>query len=248
MATTKPAAALVYGGTGALGRALVSAFKRVHYHVVSVDFATNSEANANILVERGASTQQTFAQIQTMLTPKDATAPMRFRAIVNAAGGWAGGSAKSGALLSTADAMWQQSVASSLVTAHLASTRGACLDDGGLLVLVGAAAATQPTPGMIGYGLAKAGVHHLVKSLAADGSGLPPAAIVAGILPVTLDTPMNREGMPTADFASWTPPSAVADQVVRWAADPHTCESGALYKVETAAGATRFEPVTQLYA
>ena len=45
----------------------------------------------------------------------------------------------------------------------------------------------------------QAAVHQLVLSLAAPGSGLPEASCVAAILPVTLDTPMNRKFMPGAD-------------------------------------------------
>lgn len=37
--------------------------------------------------------------------------------------------------------------------------------------------------GMIGYGIAKAAVHHLVKDLAAKGSGLPDASKVIGLCP-----------------------------------------------------------------
>ena len=70
---------------------------------------------------------------------------------------------------------------------------------GGLLVLPGAKPALGGTPGMMGYGLAKAAVHQLVKSLASTGSGLPDNVNVVGILPVTLDTPMNRKFMPGAD-------------------------------------------------
>ena len=36
---------------------------------------------------------------------------------------------------------------------------------------------------MIGYGMAKAAVHNLVKSLAAEKSGLPDKAFVAAICP-----------------------------------------------------------------
>jgi len=36
---------------------------------------------------------------------------------------------------------------------------------------------------MIGYGMAKAAVHQLVKSLAADKSGLPTGAAALAILP-----------------------------------------------------------------
>jgi dihydropteridine reductase len=53
----------------------------------------------------------------------------------------------------------------------------------GLLVLSGAKAALKATPGMVGYGMAKAAVHHLTKSLAQPTSGLPTHAKVTAILP-----------------------------------------------------------------
>ena len=92
--------------------------------------------------------------------------------------------------------MWKQSVWSSSISGSLAAKY---LRDEGLLVLPGAKPATGGTPGMMGYGMAKAAVHQLVKSLATSGSGLPDTCCVAGILPVTLDTPMNRKFMPGAD-------------------------------------------------
>ena len=48
-------------------------------------------------------------------------------------------------------------------------------------------------------------MHHLTKSLACSGSGLPDNCLAAAILPVTLDTPMNRKWMAKADQTSWTP-------------------------------------------
>lgn len=62
--------------------------------------------------------------------------------------------------------------------------------------------AVSGTPGMIGYGMAKAAVHHLVSSLSCPDSGLPKDSSVVAILPVTLDTPMNRKWMPNADHAT----------------------------------------------
>ena len=38
-----------------------------------------------------------------------------------------------------------------------------------------------------------------IHSLACPGSGLPSSACALGLLPVTLDTPMNRKFMPDAD-------------------------------------------------
>jgi dihydropteridine reductase len=67
------------------------------------------------------------------------------------------------------------------------------------------------TAGMIGYGMAKSAVHQLTKSLAAENSGLPPNSLAVAILPVTLDTPMNRKWMPNADFSTWTPLEFVAE-------------------------------------
>ena len=67
--------------------------------------------------------------------------------------------------------------------------------------------------GMIGYGMAKAAVHQLVASLAKEGGGLPKDATVAAILPITLNTFMNRKYMPDADQTTWTPLPFVAEYV-----------------------------------
>lgn len=123
--------------------------------------------------------------------------------------------------------MWKQSVWSSLIATSVAAHH---LKEGGLLTLTGAFAALQPTPGknlitltesvcyclqyivgMIGYGVAKSAVHHLTKSVAEESGGLPSNSCVLSILPITLDTPMNRKWMPKADFSTWTPLEFVAE-------------------------------------
>lgn len=64
----------------------------------------------------------------------------------------------------------------------------------GLLVLTGSDAARNPAPFMLSYVMCKAAVHSLVMNLAAHDSGLPDGTQVAGILPITIDTPSNRYG------------------------------------------------------
>jgi NAD(P)-dependent dehydrogenase (short-subunit alcohol dehydrogenase family) len=64
---------------------------------------------------------------------------------------------------------------------------------------------------MIGYGMAKAAVHQLTQSLAAEGSGMPLNSLVVATLPITLDTPMNRKFMANADTSTWTPLEFVAE-------------------------------------
>ena len=84
---------------------------------------------------------------------------------------------------------------------------------GGLVTLPGAKPALGPTPGMIGYGMAKAAVHQLTKSLSTSDGGLPTGSLAVALLPVTLDTPMNRKWMPKADTSTWTPLEFVAELV-----------------------------------
>ena len=97
---------------------------------------------------------------------------------------------------------------------------------------------------MIGYGLAKAAVHQLVQSLSDNKSGLPTNSSVLAILPVTLDTPMNRKFMPKADFGSWTSLDFVGELLWKWAQNPDDRpKSGALVQLITKGGQTELIPV-----
>ena len=109
--------------------------------------------------------------------------------------------------------MVKQSVHSSVIAASVAAHH---LSPNGLVVFTGAAAAVKGTPGMIGYGLAKAAVHQLTRSLAEPASGLPAGAVALAILPITLDTPANRKwaGADT-DFGTWTPLDALSAYAMR---------------------------------
>lgn len=137
--------------------------------------------------------------------------------------------------------MIKQSVWSSLIAAKLASK---FLNENGLLTLTGAKAALEPTPGMIGYGMAKAAVHHLVSSLAEAKGGLPKDSSVLAILPVTLDTPMNRKFMADADHSTWTPLNFVADLFHKWSTEPTARpKSGSLVQLITEKGDTSLKIV-----
>ena len=206
-----PAKVVVYGGKGGLGVAVVDTFKAAGYKVISVDIVENTAADSNVLVSLDNNWVEQEAQVcqgvgaalgvrqeakcRTLIKLKRVKGD-KLEAVINVAGGWAGGKASDPDWVKNADLMWKQSVWSSAISGTLAAR---FLSPGGLLVLPGAKPAVSGTPGMMGYGMAKAAVHQLVKSLASDGSGLPDLACVLGILPVTLDTPMNRKFMPGAD-------------------------------------------------
>ncbi|RNA21615.1 dihydropteridine reductase [Brachionus plicatilis] len=229
---------LVYGGNGALGKQLVDHLKTKNYWVVCVDLKENDEANANIIVDPTLSMIDQEKKIDENLKPFLSN-DGKLDAILNVAGGWAGGNSASNQFLSNSDLMWKQSVWSSLISASLAAKY---LNENGVLTLPGAAAAldSASTPGMIGYGMAKAAIHQLTKSLADSKGGLPANTLVAAILPVTLDTPMNRKWMSKADFSTWTPLSYIAELFEKWIQNPNDRPlNGSLVKLTTTNNVTQ---------
>ena len=201
--------ALVYGCNGALGKHVLNAFKSRGWGVFGVDVAHNGDVTLGHSTVTHTCTLEEMQRQVFLETNKHS-----FDALINVAGGWAGGSIADESTAAATDLMLKQSVYSSIVTSYVASQRG---KEGALVVMTGSAASLNGTPGMVGYGLAKAAVHHLVKSIAADPSKLPVNATVFAVLPVTLDTPGNRAAMPGADFSSWTPCDVAASLLVDWA-------------------------------
>lgn len=199
-----------------------------------MDIVANEDADVNItvgpndtLIEQEKSV---VSQVESVLGQS------KVDAIICVAGGWAGGSASDEKFIENTDLMVKQSINSSLIASRLASK---FLSNTGLVTLTGAKAALGPTPGMIGYGLAKAAVHSLTKSLASSGSGLPESSSVLAILPVTLDTPMNRKWMPGGDTDTWTPLPFLAETFLTWAEETgKRPPTGSLVQVVTKDGVT----------
>lgn len=218
---------LIYGGRGALGASCVQYFKSNNYWVGCIDLAENESADVNIVVDRDADwvsqEQSVLSQVESSLKGD------KLDAVICVAGGWAGGNATKD-LAKNSDLMWKQSVWSSAISATVGANH---LKTGGLLALTGANPALAGTPGMIGYGMAKAAVHQLTKSLAGKDSGLPEQSLVVSILPVTLDTPMNRKWMPNADFGTWTPLEFVAELFHKWTKNDGRPANGSLVKLIT---------------
>ncbi|ESP00439.1 hypothetical protein LOTGIDRAFT_140722 [Lottia gigantea] len=224
---------LVYGGRGALGSTIVKFFKSRLYWVGSIDLNPNEEADANVVVKPAESWTE-----QEDLVSKGveiAVGDFKLDAILCVAGGWAGGNASSKDLIKNSDMMWKQSVWTSTIAASLAAKY---LKEGGILTLPGAQPSLHGTPGMIGYGMAKAAIHQLVKSLACENSGLPSNSLATAILPVTLDTPMNRKWMANADFSSWTTLEFVAELFYKWTNGENRPANGSLVQLLTKDGET----------
>lgn len=93
-------------------------------------------------------------------------------------------------------------------------------------------------------------------SLGDDKSKMPKDSVVIGILPVTIDTPANRQSMPKADTSTWTPTTEIANvwqtsqiclseqKVLSWSKGEGLPKSGSLIEVVTESGNTEWITVT----
>jgi NAD(P)-dependent dehydrogenase (short-subunit alcohol dehydrogenase family) len=100
---------------------------------------------------------------------------------------------------------------------------------GGRIVNVAARPALVPTAGMAAYAASKAAVASLTVSLAEE---LAPERIwVNAVVPSTMDTPANRRAMPDADFEAWPKVEEVAEAIASLASPDNACTRGALVTV-----------------
>jgi len=205
---------IVYGGKGALGSKILETFRSKGWWTCNIDFAPNEQADINVIVKDANEWTAQAKQINADVS--GAVGSDKVDAILCVAGGWAGGNTASEDFIESCDRMWRQSVWTSAIASQLASKH---LKEGGLLQLTGAKAALEGTSGMIGYGMAKAAVHQLIYSLQSKRSGLPKEVTAVALLPVTLDTPANRSGMPNADYSTWTSLEFVAERLLEWAGE-----------------------------
>lgn len=252
---------LVVGGAGCLGRSVLRAFRSSKQATtsISVDLVPSDAAASNVVLDpprvgglTAEAAEAAAAQVRAVLQDHaggDQVVPT-IQNIVCTAGSWAGGSIGTAEGLRSVDAMLAANLQSATTAAFLATQ---FLSPGGLLVFCGADAALGPTPGMAGYGMAKAATHHLATSLASsvgeEDGALPDGARVTTILPGVIDTPGNREAMPSASFEEWAKPDDIAAILLAWsketvgtgdsaAAETRAAWNGSFHKLITTNGTT----------
>eukprot|EP00002_Diphylleia_rotans_P034553 TRINITY_DN7431_c0_g1_i1.p1 TRINITY_DN7431_c0_g1~~TRINITY_DN7431_c0_g1_i1.p1 ORF type:complete len:242 (-),score=59.82 TRINITY_DN7431_c0_g1_i1:240-965(-) len=235
---------LIVGVNGTLGKAIRTAFQRASFRVVGID----THESTKVMHQTPRAEEKDFVPYKGgsdfPASAKDVVARIAeiapaIDAVICTAGGWRGGSISEPVIFQNVEAMHDMNVRSALLASHIAASH---LKSQGLLVLTGAEAALRPTPSMLAYGMSKAATHHLIASLAKDNT-FPEKSVVVGILPTTLDTPINRAVMPGADFLSWTPVSVVADKILSWAERKEVPNTGDLYSIITNQGTTSWKKV-----
>lgn len=232
----RPHTALVTGGTGGLGTAVVDLLLERGEHVC---VPWRSKERAEQLRSRHPDAIDDGRLRLSECNAADAEEMAALLDVLEAdwgplwlccalAGAWGGGEdVEHTDDLATLDRMVTANLRTAFVTAREGLRHMG--PDGGRLVFVGSATVDRPAAGQAAYTAANAGVHSLVRTLAAElaGSGRTANAVV----PTVIDTPANREAMPDADHDRWTDPRAIA-KVIAWlgSAEAGTC-NGALVPV-----------------
>jgi NAD(P)-dependent dehydrogenase (short-subunit alcohol dehydrogenase family) len=215
--------AIVTGGAGALGSAIVRAFLAEGARV-AVPFRKAGELEA---LRRQLPAETATGLSGAMLDLADETAVLAFAEtvaedrggldiLINSAGAFAGGNP----VHETPWSLWQGQLDANLKTAVLASRAvvpAMLRRGGGKIVNVSSRPATGSGKDVGAYAAAKRAVLQLTDAMAAE---LADAKItVNAILPSTIDTPANRKAMPEADFSRWVKPEEIA-RVVLFLAGP----------------------------
>jgi NAD(P)-dependent dehydrogenase (short-subunit alcohol dehydrogenase family) len=144
------------------------------------------------------------------------------------AGGWAGGRRFEEA----PEEEWDR-----MLGGNLATVRHVCraalpplLDGGGSVVMVGSRAAETGGAGMAAYAVSKSAVHALARILASENRER--GVRFNAVLPGTIDTPANRRAMPDADRSGWTSPAAIARVMAFLLSSESAPVTGALLPVD----------------
>lgn len=223
--------AIVTGGTGALGSAVVARLLDDGYRVIApwivraerdvlaARYAERLDGDL-LLPEADVSEAADLARVAALC--EDA------RVLVNTAGGFGGGTALCDTELELFVRLHHVNVMTAVSSTHALAPRIAAAG-GGCIVNVAARAALDCPAGLSAYSASKAALIAITRTLAAElaDSGVR----VNALLPTTIDTPANREAMPDADFASWTPPARIADVIAWLASDAGAVVSGGLIPV-----------------
>lgn len=207
--------ALVTGGTGGLGRAVLAELLDAGAQVVTTWLAER-ERDA---VEAELGDREGLLLVEANLleggteTAVAAAAELgELRSLVNLVGGFAAGER----IHESDPALIEKMLALNLSTA-LNASRAALpkmIDvGGGAIVCVGTKVALEPFSGGAAYAISKSATLALVRSLDVEyrDDGVRANAIV----PNVIDTPANRESMPDADFDAWVTPAQIA-RVIRF--------------------------------
>lgn len=229
-------AALVTGGTGALGRAVVRRFL-ADGASVAVTYLVEAEWKNLAAAESEAQRSGALIGVRADVTDEEsmgraveevATAFGGLRVLTHLAGGYAGGVDVERVEAKTVRQMLDLNLISAFWSAKHVIPH-AKRSGSGRLCFVSSRGAVEYYPGAAAYSAAKLGLHALVQTLAQE---LKQSGVTANaVLPSVIDTAANRASMPKADHSTWVPPADIAAVLSFLAGSGSQSVSGALIPV-----------------
>jgi NAD(P)-dependent dehydrogenase (short-subunit alcohol dehydrogenase family) len=225
---------VVAGGTGGLGNAVSRAFLEEDAKVV-VTYRKEEEFAA---LKRAAGAKAAALEgFVVDVTDEAATSEFiggvlsrhgTVDALVNTVGGYAGGVKLWELDTKVFDTMLSLNLCSGYALAR-AVLPAMLRQKYGSIVNVAAKAAFDHGAGASAYAASKAAAVAMMDSLAADVKGT--GVRVNSILPSIIDTAVNREAMPNADFSTWPKPDEIAQVILFLCSDKAAVVHGAAVPV-----------------
>ncbi|KTG28045.1 SDR family oxidoreductase [Haloferax profundi] len=220
--------ALVTGASGALGGAVARAFADAGANVAAADVVAPDDDDGFFDSEGVRFYEGDFTDEEEVARVVDAAVSDfgRLDHLANIAGTWRGGTPIDETEVDTFDFLFDVNLktmflASKHAIPHLEKT-------GGAIVSVSARSSLEGGNGDGVYRASKAGVRLLTETIAEENLGIVRANAV---MPSVIDTEMNREMMPDADFDAWVKPEEIADVVLFLCSDASSATSGAAVPV-----------------
>lgn len=222
--------ALVTGGTGGLGVAVVERLLHDGWRVV-VPWMAERElerlpARDGLELRRADLSDPAAVTEVVAIARGEARAPLG--AVVNLVGGFAAGPRVHETPIEDFEAQFRLNLRPTYLVTQAALP--ALIEAGsGSIVCVSTRAALEPFPGAAGYAASKAAVVAFVKALAVEyrDDGVRANAI----LPSVIDTPGNRKAMPDADHSRWVRPEEIAGVIAFLCSGESSPTSGAAVPV-----------------
>jgi len=221
--------ALVTGGTGGLGVAVVERFLRDGWRVVVPWFAEREleRLPARDCLDLRRADLSDPAEVAQVAAAASAEADAPLGAVVNLVGGFAAGRRVHETPIEDFEAQFRLNLRPTYLVTQAALP--ALIEVGGAIVCVSTRAALEPFSGAAGYVASKAAVLAFVRALAVEyrDDGVRANAI----LPSVIDTPANRAAMPSADHARWVRPEEIAGVIAFLCSQQSAPTSGAAVPV-----------------
>jgi NAD(P)-dependent dehydrogenase (short-subunit alcohol dehydrogenase family) len=222
--------ALITGGTGGLGTAVVEAFLTAGWRVV-VPWIEQKELerlparDGLTLIEADLFDSGSVADVVAAAAGQ-AAAPLR--AVVALVGGFAAGPRVHETPIEDFERQFRLNLRPTYLVTQSALPH--LIDaGGGAIVCVSTRAALEPFSGAAGYVSSKAAVLAFVKAVATEYKD--DDVRCNAILPSVIDTPANRASMPDADHAKWVAPARIAAVIGFLCSEDSAAVSGAAVPV-----------------